>query len=143
VAIRYPDRQYPRMPLADLRELAPALKLDQAGFFVVVEPGGQPRSVGIEFNAFIGGDHRPSARLDVNGQNEVAVNGVFVAAKERIDKLVERKRKAEELAAAAEAKEAEAAKPVPAWRRVVNNQWTVQIGSGVILFGLGLLIGSR
>jgi hypothetical protein len=142
VTIQYPDKHYPRMPLADLRELAPALQLDGADFFVVVKPAGQPRPVGIEFNCF-NGAHRPSARLGVDGQNEIAVNGVFIAAKERIDKLFERKRNAEELAAAAEAEEAEAAKPAPALRRFVNNQWTVQIGSGVILFGLGLLIGSR
>lgn len=141
VAIRYPGKQYPRMPLADLRELAPALKLDGADFFVVAEPGGQPKPVGIEFSAFNDDEHRPSARLGVDGQNEVAVNGVFVAAKERVDKLFERKRHAEELAA--EAEDAGAAEPEPTWRKVVNNQWTVQIGTGVILFGLGLLIGSR
>jgi hypothetical protein len=143
VAIRYPGKQYPRMPLADLRELAPALKLDGADFFVAAEPGGQPKPVGIEFNAFNSDDHRPSARLGVDGQNEVAVNGVFVAAKERVDKLFERKRHAEQLAAATEAKDAGATEPEPTWRKVVNNQWTVQIGTGVILFGLGLLIGSR
>ncbi len=143
VAIRYPDKQYPRMPLADLRELAPALKLDGANFFVVVEPGGQPKPVGIEFNALNDDDRCPSARLGVDGQNEVAVNGVFVAAKERVDKLFERKRHAEELAAEAEAKDAGAPELEPTWRKVVNNQWTIQIGTGVILFGLGLLIGSR
>lgn len=142
VAVRYPDKQYPRMPPADLRELAPALKLDDADFFVVAEPGGQPKPVGIEFNAFNDDDHRPSARLGVDGQNEVAVNGVFVAAKERVDKLFERKRHAEALAEA-EATDAGTMEPEPTWRRVVNNQWTVQIGTGVILFGLGLLIGSR
>lgn len=147
VSIRYFDKRYMGMPLGDLRELAPALELDGADIFVRAEPGGQPEPVGIEFNVF-NSDSHPSAGLSVKGQDEVAVNGVFIAAKDRINKLYERKRYAEKLAAEAESSEASTPEgPTPTWRKVVYNPYSVQIGGGLVLLAvglvLGLLIGSR
>jgi hypothetical protein len=141
VGIRYADKQYPRMPLADLRELAPALKLDGGNFFVTLAPGGQPKPVGIDFIVFT---HNvdPSVRLDVDGENEVAVNGVFVAAKERLDELFERKRQAEELAATEAEESGESGDtPEPTWRKILYNPYAVQIGGGVVVLVVGIVIG--
>lgn len=140
VSIRYPDKQYPRMPLADLRELAPALGLDGANFFVVAVPSGLPKPVGIEFTVL--NRDSSSADLSVDGQDEVAVNGVFIAAKDRINKLYERKRHAEALAAETEANKASPqTAPEPTWRKVLYNPYSVQIGGGVVLLLVGLVIG--
>jgi hypothetical protein len=135
--ITYPDRQYERMPLAELRQLAPALSLHDAMFLLVVEPGGLPKPVAVELIIWNRG--APRVSLEVSGQNEVAVNGVFVAIKERLGALFEKKYRAEELAAE-DAKEV-TPPPEPTWRKVLNSQWTIQIVSVLIAFGLGLLAG--
>lgn len=146
VGVRYPDRQYGRMPLTDFRELAAALSFDEAILHVVVQSSGAPKAVAIEFHIWSTSEIRLSVDLEVSGTNEVAVNGVFVAAKERVGKLYEHKRHAEELAAAAET-EAAPSEPESRWHRVVYNPYTVAIVAavvaGAILFGLGYLLGSN
>jgi hypothetical protein len=142
VAIRYPDKEYSRMFLTDLRELLPVLTLDEADFFIAVEPSGHPKSVAIECTVFGNREFRWSISLDVTGRNEVAVNGAFVAAKERIEKLYERKRHAEELAAAAET-EAVAPGPEPEsrWHKIAYNPYTVGAVVGLFLLAVGFVAG--
>jgi hypothetical protein len=140
VAIRYPDKEYSRMFLTDLRELLPVLTLDEAEFFVAVEPGGHPKPVAIECNVFGSREFRWPVNLNVTGRNEVAVNGVFIAAKERFEKLYERKRHAEELAAAAET-EAVAVEPESRWRKFAYNPYTVGAVVGLFLLAVGFVAG--
>ena len=141
-SVRYPEKQYRAMPLAEFRQLVPALSLDDATVFLEVRPGGLPIPVQLELNVWNRRDLGPSVDLEVSGEDEVAVNGVCVAVQERVEALFEKKHHAEEFAAE-EAATAEPPAPEPTWKRVLNNQWTIQIGTGFILFGLGLLIGSR
>lgn len=135
-AIRYDDKQYPRMPIREFRDLAPALSLDGARVFLTVEPGGLPKPVAVEVMIWEE-EGRPGVRLDVDGQNEVAVNGVFVATKERIESVYERRQHAEALAE----EEATVEAPEPGWRKALYNPYAVQIGGGLVVLVVGILIG--
>lgn len=135
-AIRYADKQYPRMPIRDFRDLAPALPLDGADVFLTVEPGGLPKPVAVEL--FVWGSDRAGVRLDVSGQNEVAVNGVFVAVKERVEAVYERRQRAEALAAE---EESPVEAPEPTWRKALYNPYAVQIGGGLVVLVVGIVIG--
>lgn len=139
VAVQYPDKEYSRMPLTEFRQLVPALSLDDAWFYVAIEPGGLPKPVGLELTVPNRAGLRPSVQLSVSGTNEVAVNGVDLAAKQRIEKLYERKRQAEEAAAAAKVHSEPA--PEARWRRFVYNPYTVAIVAGLVVLVVGIAIG--
>jgi hypothetical protein len=136
-AIWYPDKQYPRMPIRDFRDLAPALPLDGADVFLTVEPGGLPRPVGVELIVWGGGRVRVGVGLNVKGQNEVAVNGIFVAVKERVEAVYKRRQRAEAIAS----KEATVEAPEPTWRKVLYNPYAVQVGGGLVVLLVGVVIG--
>ena len=141
------------MPLDEFRERAPALPVEEATLNIGVFPAGFPQPVSIGFVVYSGfspTDDEPWSTLTVSGNDEIAVNGVFVAARERVEKLYEKQRRAEALAAEkaeADARRKEAEAPASLWRRVRDNPWTVSIVSSVItstlFFLLGLYIGSQ
>lgn len=137
--VSYDDREYVNLRPDELRELAPALTLDDATAMLTATPQETEFPVGVEVLIFGAHGSYPSVNLTVTGKNEVAVNGLLMAMKQRIGDLVDRKAQAENLAAQREQENA----PPPRWKRVLNNPWTIHIGTGLILFALGLLIGSR
>jgi hypothetical protein len=140
VSIDYGDKSYPLMPIGDFRDLAPALELDGATFNLNAETAGHPKPVGVIFTLYRGGDE-PWANLTVQGNNEVAVNGVFVAVKGRVDALYERMHRAKAQAEQAAQEAEEAAVPDPWWRRFLDSDWTKIIVGGVIVLVIGIFIG--
>jgi hypothetical protein len=141
VSIDYGDKSYPLMPLGDFRDLSPALELEGATFNLNAETAGHPKPVAVIFTLNKGADE-PWANLTVVGNNEVAINGVFAAVKERVDALYERKRHAEELAAtAAEAPTTlQVVMPMDEssrLRRFAYNPYVLIVASALVGFALG------
>jgi hypothetical protein len=140
VSVAYDDKSYPLMPVGDFRELAPALDLEGGTFNLNAETAGHPKPVGVLFTLY-GGSGAPWANLTVQGTNEVAVNGVFVAAKERVDALYDRMHRAQAQAAEAAQKAEEAAASDPLWKQFLDSEWTKIIVGGIVVLIIGFVLG--
>jgi hypothetical protein len=133
IAVATESQDYNGLTVDELRELSKALLIDQV-HSVSASSDSFDQPVEASLLLLGGGASGGSTHFDVNGDNQVAVDGINVWGKKAIDERFGQIKQAEVLAAAkSEPHEDEPIEPVdPWWKQLLNHPWAVQIGGGVV-----------
>lgn len=134
VSVSTEDRDFRELTLDELRELSKVLPLEAMQSLIVSCDEEVDQRIRVDL--LLLNDKRPNTKLNVKGEEEVVVEGLFVGAKKCIDERFEKIRRAEELAEAkAEPHEDPRTSPWGPWE-----PWLVQILGGTIATVVGAVV---
>lgn len=120
------DQEFRELTMDDLRELSKVVPLEAVQWVVAYceRDGKQAVRVGLTLRA----RPRSSTELEVKGDEEVVVEGLFVGTKKKLDSRFAAMRDALELALA----KGDPPQPRASWRRWLNHPWPIQVLGGAV-----------